>query len=200
MPYQPTSKLPTASQVLAIVKRAEDKALKDTGRYVQAKAAKYPAKADSSTYKRTGTLGRSITVSQPQATGNALYVEVGTNIPYARYVEEGTGIYGPKGQKIKPKSAKVLAWRSTGAGLFSGSRSVLIAAGISKRKGRIVSNAKRDIYLNFARSVRGMRPWHYMQNAFEDPESNSYFEARCQQAATEIATALRALSTTGGAS
>jgi phage gpG-like protein len=37
-------------------------------------------------------------------------VEVGTNVFYARWLQEGTGIYGPTGQRIFPKTKKALAW------------------------------------------------------------------------------------------
>jgi hypothetical protein len=35
---------------------------------------------------------------------------VGTNLPYAKYVHEGTGLYGPNGARIVPKTKKALYW------------------------------------------------------------------------------------------
>lgn len=52
---------------------------------------------------RTGRLMNSLTMG---AEGNVRRLEggrsitVGTNVSYARYMQEGTGIYGPSGQKI----------------------------------------------------------------------------------------------------
>lgn len=162
-----------------------DAALNDIGRYVRAKAAKYPPKADSTTYRRTGTLGRSITVSDVQHRPGESLVYVGTNLHYAKHVEYGTGVYGRSGQRIRPKNAKALAWRSTGR--IAGPAGVLIAAGIAKRKGKFRRARARDIYLNFAKSVKGMRGWHYMQKAFEDPATKQYFQTRVKQMFARLA-------------
>ena len=35
---------------------------------------------------------------------------ISSNIPYALYLEVGTGIFGPKKQRITPKTKKALAW------------------------------------------------------------------------------------------
>lgn len=65
-----------------------------------------------------------------------LSVRVGTNVYYARFVHDGTGIYGPKRMVIKPKRAKALVWRSQKYGRKSG-----------KFAGFVV-----------VKSVKGMRP------------------------------------------
>lgn len=61
---------------------------------------------------------------------------VGTNVKYGRFVHDGTGIYGPKGQPIKPKRARVLVFRPRG--------------GLQK------------VYV---KSVKGMRPNHFLKDA-----------------------------------
>lgn len=176
MPVEWTTKnMPSGQQV----RQEMVAALTDIGRYVRAKAAKYPEKGDSTTYRRTGTLGRSITVSEVQQAGRTATVYVGTNLHYAKHVEYGTGIYGRSGQRIRPKNGRALAWRSTGGA--AGPASVLIAAGIARRKGKIGRAKARNVYLNFAASVRGMRGWHYMQRAFEDPATKQYFQRRVKQ-------------------
>jgi hypothetical protein len=63
-------------------------------------------------------------------------VRVGTNVYYARWVHDGTGIYGPRRMVIKPKRAKALVWRSQLHGQKSG-----------KFRGYVV-----------VKSVKGMRP------------------------------------------
>ena len=61
---------------------------------------------------KTGRLINSLTIGGSgnisNVSGNA--IEVGTNVPYGRWNQEGTGIYGPTGQRIFPKNKKALAW------------------------------------------------------------------------------------------
>ncbi len=61
---------------------------------------------------RSGRLINSLTINAPNAvmdiTSNG--VEVGTNLPYARWLQQGTGIYGPTGERIFPKTKKALAF------------------------------------------------------------------------------------------
>lgn len=55
---------------------------------------------------RTGDLRASHTV-QDIGPGQ---VGMGTNWDYAAFVHEGTGLYGPKKQRIRPKTKKALDW------------------------------------------------------------------------------------------
>jgi hypothetical protein len=90
----------------------------------------------------TGRLRSSIKVElvfRPEGQG----VRVGTNLYYARYVHDGTGIYGPKKQVIKPKRAKALVFRSKLHGQKSG-----------KFAGFVV-----------VKSVKGMRPNPFLRDA-----------------------------------
>jgi phage gpG-like protein len=61
---------------------------------------------------RSGRLINSLTIGSPDGVLDMQdgSVTVGTNVPYARWNQEGTGIYGPTGQRIFPKTAKALAW------------------------------------------------------------------------------------------
>lgn len=59
----------------------------------------------------TGTLRSSIK-TELLSLGGKPVVRVGTNLFYAIYVHDGTGIYGPKGTPIKPKQAKMLSWKA----------------------------------------------------------------------------------------
>lgn len=72
-----------------------------------------------------------------------LSVRIGTNVYYARFVHDGTGLYGPKHMVIKPKRAKALVWRSQLHGQKSG-----------KFRGYVV-----------VKSVKGMRPNPFLATA-----------------------------------
>jgi Bacteriophage HK97-gp10, putative tail-component len=62
--------------------------------------------------KKTGTLVRSLHADIRQLTADLLEARVGTWLEYARWLEEGTGIYGPAKRPIVivPKSKKALFW------------------------------------------------------------------------------------------
>lgn len=60
----------------------------------------------------TGRLRQSISWQLIPSLTGSIAVKIGTNVPYARYVHDGTGLYGPRKMLIKPKTAKVLVWRS----------------------------------------------------------------------------------------
>lgn len=177
-----TQNFPPPGIINRILRDERKRALLDAARYVRSLAARYPQQNPQTTYRRTGTLGRSIAVGDVKGDASALRVQVGTNLHYAPYVEYGTGIYGPKGQPIRPKTAKVLAWRATGgalarAGLKGGK---LIAMGVALRKGRARRWKKHDIYMMFARSVKGFPGWHFMQKAFDDSGARQYFVRRLE--------------------
>lgn len=61
---------------------------------------------------------------------------IGTNVKYALFVHEGTGIHGPRGVPITPKHGKVLVFTSA-----------------------------KTHKLVFARSVKGMKGTPYLRNA-----------------------------------
>ena len=83
----------------------------------------------------TGRLRASINTQLVTRDGQPA-VLVGTNVRYARWVHDGTGIYGPRGRRITPKSHKRLRFRPKGSRKFV-----------------------------YARSVAGMRPNPFMKNA-----------------------------------
>ncbi len=64
------------------------------------------------TPKVTSTLVRSLTAVVNKIAADVIEGKVGTWLEYARYVEEGTGIHGPKKQPIlvTAKQAKALFW------------------------------------------------------------------------------------------
>lgn len=83
----------------------------------------------------TGLLRSSITV-KPIIVRAAPGAWVGTTVWYARLVHNGTGIYGPRGARIKPLQGRYLVFTPKGGG-----------------------------GLVFARSVKGMRPNPFLKDA-----------------------------------
>ena len=83
----------------------------------------------------TGRLRASITTQMIFRNG-APAVLVGTNVFYARWVHNGTGVYGPAHRLIRPKRAKRLRFKPRGSGRYV-----------------------------YARAVRGMAPNRFMTNA-----------------------------------
>ena len=73
--------------------------------------------------KKTSTFVRSITAVVLQISEDVSEGHVGSPLEYARYLEEGTGVFGPKGQPITivAKNAKGLFW-----GAYDGNGKALI--------------------------------------------------------------------------
>jgi hypothetical protein len=70
-------------------------------------------------------------------------VRVGTHLKYARWVHDGTGLYGPRHAMIKPRSAKFLVFKSARYGAKKG-----------KGKGKV-----------FVKQVRGVQPNPFLKSA-----------------------------------
>lgn len=68
-----------------------------------------------------------------------------SDLEYALYVHEGTGIYGPKGQPIKPKRGRYLVFEARNARTTPRGRGNLV----------------------FARQVRGQRPQRFLLDALK---------------------------------
>lgn len=68
-------------------------------------------------FTKTAQLERSIRVGTVTKTSAQVVAGGTSNVGYARYVEEGTGLYGPRKRKIVPKRAKVLSWVGGGSRL-----------------------------------------------------------------------------------
>jgi HK97 gp10 family phage protein len=84
---------------------------------------------------RTGALARSITVSIV-VQGDVAGCQIGTNLYYARFVHDGTGIYGPARRPIRPQRGRALAF-STGSG------NVVVASSRGQRGTHFLRNALR---------------------------------------------------------
>jgi hypothetical protein len=75
---------------------------------------------------RSGDLARSIDVKIIIENGGA-GVRVGSDLFYARFVHDGTGIYGPRQRPIRPERRKALA--------FGGSQGTVVVASSSGQRG-----------------------------------------------------------------
>lgn len=87
-------------------------------------------------FTSSGALSRADHISEL----TPLSATVTNSAPYAAFVEQGTGIYGPLHRRITPVTARVLAWR-TGAVRLTGASRI--------RKGRELAGWA------FAKSVAG---------------------------------------------
>lgn len=95
-----------------------------------------------------GRLRASLTMEVRVTTAGPV-VRIGSNLDYARYVHEGTGIYGPRHMPITPVTASVLRWpiknnSGTGRRRFAGGQTAAFA---------------------YARSVKGTPPRPFLLDA-----------------------------------
>lgn len=70
--------------------------------------------------QRTGRLINSLSIGASDGEFSEIPggYRVGTNVDYARYVQEGTGIYGPTGRPITPKTGQYLVFTANGRQYF----------------------------------------------------------------------------------
>jgi hypothetical protein len=90
-----------ANRIRQVPERAIQRGTFELLKLVQAKAP-----------KKTSTLVRSIHAAVRKLSADLIEGRVGTWLEYARYLEEGTGLYGPAKRAIEivPKSKKALFW------------------------------------------------------------------------------------------
>jgi HK97 gp10 family phage protein len=74
------------------------------------------AQAKAKVPQRTGQLHASISRLPVEGTllGGDLSITVAAGAPYATFVEFGTGIHGPRKQRIYPKTKQAMRWRGGG--------------------------------------------------------------------------------------
>lgn len=96
-----------------------------------------------------GTLRASLTMEVVDFAGVPM-ARVGSHLEHAVYVHEGTGIYGPQGTRIYPKTARVMRWpvkNNSGTG--------------ARRRYRAGATAA----FAYARSTKGMRGRPFLRDA-----------------------------------
>lgn len=84
---------------------------------------------------RSGNLSRSIQV-EVVVVNDGAGVRIGTDLYYARFVHDGTGIYGPSRKPIKPQSGKALAFDGRGG-------TVIVASSRGQRGTKFLVEALR---------------------------------------------------------
>lgn len=77
--------------------------------------------------------------------GRTVKAWVYTPLEYGLYVHEGTGVYGPKGQPIRPKRGRFLVFEARNARTTAPGRGNLV----------------------FAREVRGQRPQRFLLESLQ---------------------------------
>lgn len=67
-------------------------------------------------HRVSGTLYRSIRIQDTRKFPSRVEVDVGTALEYAKFLEYGTGIHGPKNKAyiIRPRKKRMLAWKQGG--------------------------------------------------------------------------------------
>lgn len=116
--------------------------------------------------RRTGHAMRSV-VSKVERIGFTVVGVIGSNVFYVRYLEEGTGLYGPFNHWIVPRHARFLRFPQPGnPGFTLAGRPRSGAAGTGAR------------YV-YARRVRGIRPRRYFRDSamVVGPRVQRIFEA-----------------------
>lgn len=103
----------------------------------------------------TGRLLNSVT-HEVYATSRGPVARIGSNLDYARHVHDGTGVYGPSGQVIRPRTARALRWPTRGVS----------SARVSRSTGRTVTtHSQAASGVAFARYVRGSRGVPFLRDA-----------------------------------
>jgi len=93
--------------------------------WTRALAGRVKNRAQSLSPVETGLLRRSITAHPPRVAGFHVRATIATATGYGLYPEEGTGIFGPKGRVIKPRTKPFLVFQPRGLGHVIRTRSVL---------------------------------------------------------------------------
>lgn len=134
----------------ANMQRALQKGLNNAARQIVT-AAKQRAPYGSGALRRSGYYRASPAPGVARA--EAVFPPIGGK-PIAVWQHEGTGIYGPRGAPITPVKADALRWETTyGKGFVRISKS-----GRARRP---------ESHVQFAKSVKGVRPNPFLLDAFE---------------------------------
>jgi hypothetical protein len=138
-----------ATAMLALVSSPAGPIVRTVNQVLTRTANQCNSTAPADTGRLRSSHRQKLTVSGLTLTGS-----VYSTAPYAGYVNRGTGIYGPKGQPIRPKNGQYLVFR---AGRMIG----------PLQKGeKHLAPGQRDLV--FARQVKGSPANPYMIRAFQE--------------------------------
>jgi hypothetical protein len=165
---------PSPQAVAAIIREESRKALDRGLLHVQRSWMELAAPS-----RRTGAYLRSIHPVVVPLGPAGWSGSVVASVPYAEWLEEGTGIYGPHHQPIRATGGSVLRFPQPGNSGFT-------LTG-RQRSGRAGRNAR---YV-FATSVRGIRARHYGRDAVL--KSRAQFDAELQEGGRRIAARIEEL-------
>lgn len=98
-----------------------------------------------------GRLRASLTIEYRTGPGGEPIARIGSNLPYAIFVHEGTGLYGPRGTYIYPRSGRFLVWPAKNN------------SGVGRRR----FEGRRTSTYVFARRSRGMPGRPFLLNALD---------------------------------
>lgn len=131
-------------------------------------------------HRRTGHLMRNIH-HKVTPTGKGFLGLVGTDVFYAKYLEIGTGLYGPRNRWIVPIRARFLRFPQPGNAGFT-------LAG-RQRSGRAGAGASWV----YARRVRGIRPLRIFRDAaiVNKPIAERIFVTAQQRIIVRVATGIK---------
>jgi hypothetical protein len=113
----------------------------------------------------TGFLRASITGQAESDTKGRVFAKQGSGVYYAKFVESGTGLYGPKKQVIRPKHAKVMAWHPRSATGRPLKGKALKATGATMKKKGTVGPIRGEGMIA-RRTVKGQRPVQMFHNTY----------------------------------
>lgn len=119
MSYRLSSQLIGAEELARAFRQARQVTIRELSAGIEKSAHRTEFLAKAKAPIEYGNLRGSITTQGPRVTTNNVEASVGTNLDYARYQEEGTGLYGPRKQVITPKSGTILAWKRGGKWTFA---------------------------------------------------------------------------------
>lgn len=100
---------------LQVLLRSDDGVV---GKDVMRRGRRVEAAAKRRVHVKTGRLQRSIKARRDRSEGEAAVV-VEATAKHARFVHDGTGVYGPTGLPIQPKTRSVLKFRVGGVTVFA---------------------------------------------------------------------------------
>lgn len=110
---------------------------------------------------KTGQSRRSVTCTRPRRSGDTITVSIGSNVRHVRWLDEGTGEFGPRHEKITPKARQALSFVAAASKGKGQAYTLQGRARNSARVGAVMEG------LVTVRSVKGIEPMHFVKLGYE---------------------------------